>query len=75
MISPKQRGEFSTKLISNIHGSYAEYNNFHTLGIVYSILLCKKLHKRLVTSCKPLVNTEGISTNHYTCPHLTNKKS
>lgn len=75
MISPKQRGEFLTKLISNIHGSYADYNNFHILEIVSSILLCKKFHKRLVTSCKPLVNTAGISTNHYTCPHLTNKKS
>lgn len=75
MIFLKQRGEFSTKLILNIQGSYAEYNNFPTLEIVYSILLCKKLHKRLVTSCKPLVNAADISTNHYTCPHLINKKS
>ena len=35
MISPKQRGEFSTKLISNIHGPYAEYNNFHPLSSEY----------------------------------------
>lgn len=75
MIFPKQRGEFSTKLISNIHDSYAEYNKFHTLGFVSSIILCKKSHKRLVTSCKPLVNTRDIRHNHWTCTNSTKKKS
>jgi len=50
MISPKQRGEFSTKLISNIHDSYAEYNNFHTLGFVSSILYLRVLRTLLELS-------------------------
>jgi hypothetical protein len=50
MISPKQRGEFLTKLISNIHGSYAEYNNFHPLGIVSSILYLRALRTLLALS-------------------------
>ncbi len=45
MISPKQRGEFLIKLISNIHGSYAEYN---ILVILTSLL---KQHAEAMLQC------------------------
>ncbi len=51
MISPKQRGEFSTKLISTAHGSYkGDYDNFHTLGIISSILYLKEIKTLLEPS-------------------------